>query len=254
MKPPRRLPIRIFLLAVIALSGLASNVAVNEKRYDLAAIAVIVGVACGAVELFFVQKLTGHIKGGRLTTREYLKLASKKSRDEVRLRLTRLQTALGWENSTTVSMTVHLAVTRADCSDCHSSCSLIQLIGYVGKRSGGEGRLNSDLKGIIGRCLRTRAPQTVNFENEREFTRLMTKEFGYYPDEVSFHDTEGRSYLCSPIGREGGAIAVLYIYSTEPNVFPNTATSYAQLPLVLSACSDLAHILEEDQLVLDAIT
>ena len=212
---------------MIAACGLGGNVAVNEKRYDIAAAAGILAMICSAVEIFALQQSSGHVKGGRLSSGLFQKLASQQTKDALRLRLVQLQTALGWQGTTTVSTTVHLAVTRGDCTACHTSCSLVQLLGYVGHRNGGESRVNSDIKGIIGRCLRTRAPQSVNFSNAPEYTRLMTKEFGYYLDEVSFHDNDGRSYLCSPIGQEGGTMAVLYIYSTQANTFPDKATNYA---------------------------
>lgn len=242
------------MLVIIAASSFGANVAVNEKNYVLAAAAVVVVIISGVIELFLLRQPSGHITGGRLSDREFLKLASQQTKEALRLRLARLQTALGWQATTTVSMTIHLAVTRGDCTACHTNCSLVQLLGYVGHRKGGEGRVNSDLKGIIGRCLRTRAPQSVNFSNAPEYSRMMTKEFGYYLNEVSFHDHDGRSYLCSPIGQEGGAMAVLYIYSTQPHTFPNTATEYDQIQQIFDACSDIAHILAEDRLVRAAIS
>ena len=128
----------------------------------------------------------------------------------------------------------------------------MQIIDYVGHRNTGRARVNPDVKGIIGRCFRTGTPHSVNFHNPPEYTRLMSREFGYYPDESSFHDTEGRSYLCCPVGQDGTPLAVFYIYSTQVDVFPDNAVTYPQLGLIQAACNDIAHLLGEDPRVQNA--
>ena len=227
MRPSHRLFWRIPLLLLLGVFSLSVSIAVNEKQYGLAGCAAILAFAAGLLELVLSGRHGRLLTDNRLAPRTFNRLLRPETSASVRDRIVQLRDQLGLQHTTTISMTVHLAVRRTDCVDCQIAWSLVQIIDYVGHRNSGRARVTPDVKGIIGRCFRTATPHSVNFHNPQEYTRLMSREFGYYPDESSFHDTEGRSYLCCPIGQDGTPLAVFYIYSTQEDIFPDNAINYA---------------------------
>jgi GAF domain-containing protein len=48
----------------------------------------------------------------------------------------------------------------------------------------------------------------------------MVAEFGFTQEEAARHTTSARSYCASPIFVGSKVVGVLYLYSTEPQVFP----------------------------------
>jgi hypothetical protein len=118
-----------------------------------------------------------------------------------------------------VSGTVHLRVPLNTLSEDREE-ALVQLTGYAGAGRGGAWRFTAATKGIIGRCLRTGAQQIVNFASEAEYLERMVLEFGFSQRETATHTRDARSYLAYPIRTRSGLIGVLYLFSTEVQVFP----------------------------------
>ena len=83
-------------------------------------------------------------------------------------------------------------------------------------------RFTSTTKGIIGRCYRLGIGVYVNFIGEDEYNQRMVSEFGFTKDEVAKHTKEARSYYAYPILMNNDVIGILYLFSTEPQVFPRT--------------------------------
>jgi hypothetical protein len=100
---------------------------------------------------------------------------------------------------------------------------LLQRKNYVGPDGGKKGRITLLNQGIIGRCARTGERETVGFANAVEYERSMVREFGFTKKEAEGHTKTGRSYLAHPLLFEGTLVGVLYLFTTEPQVFPNAA-------------------------------
>jgi hypothetical protein len=102
--------------------------------------------------------------------------------------------------------------------------SLLQITDYTRPRLGGSPwRFTEAESGVIGRCLRTGQMEHVNFRDRSEYQRRMVEEFGYSHERANRHTTSARSYLAYPVFEGNQLIAVLYFFSTEPQVFPNAA-------------------------------
>lgn len=48
----------------------------------------------------------------------------------------------------------------------------------------------------------------------------MVKEFGFSPDEVAKHTREARSYWAEPVYSQNRLVGVIYLFSTDVQVFP----------------------------------
>jgi hypothetical protein len=122
-----------------------------------------------------------------------------------------------------VSGTVHLIVDLQPSAESPVRRGLMQLTDYVGARTGGKGRITPLEKGVIGRCARTGAAEFVNFASEEEYFSRMVREFGFSESETRTHSKTARSYLAHPLRSDGVVIGVLYLFTTEPQVFPYAA-------------------------------
>ena len=123
-------------------------------------------------------------------------------------------------NNDLVNAAVHLKVEFYSSLDDKPETGLVQLTDYSGRSGGSRWRITSAYKGIIGRCLRTGKPEHVNFLSEKEYEARMVKEFGFTSEEMKSHTKSGRSYWAQPIVINHQLVGVLYLFSTEPQVFP----------------------------------
>lgn len=121
-----------------------------------------------------------------------------------------------------VNAVVHLKVNVFSSIDDEIESALVQVTDYYGSSSRPPWRINSCYKGIIGRCLRTGEPEYVNFANVEEYKDRMVKEFGFTESEAKCRTNEARSYYAHPITRNSQLIGVLFLYSTDLQVFPNS--------------------------------
>jgi hypothetical protein len=128
-------------------------------------------------------------------------------------------------NRELVSATVHLVVELAPTTDHRFRQGLLQLTDYVGAEGGKKGRLTLTTQGVIGRCARTGRRETVGFADEAEYSDAMVREFGFSKQEAARHTKTGRSYLAVPLLHDQLVFGVLYIFTSESQVFPRAAAS-----------------------------
>jgi hypothetical protein len=122
-----------------------------------------------------------------------------------------------------VSSTLHLRVDIVT-SDNGDTAALIQLSDYTKAGLGGRRwRTLEPTKGLVGRCLRLRQLDWVNFRSIDEYRYRMVREFGFTHQEMARHTTVARSYLAYPIRDKGEIVGIMYFFSTEPQVFPHAA-------------------------------
>jgi hypothetical protein len=123
-----------------------------------------------------------------------------------------------------ISGTVHILVDLTPTNETRNRRGLLQLTDYVGPHKGRKGRITTLSKGIIGRCVRTKSTEYVNFGDKAEYYDRMAREFGFSIEEAKSHATLARSYLAEPIFSDHGQgkelVGVLYFFSTETQVFP----------------------------------
>jgi hypothetical protein len=122
-----------------------------------------------------------------------------------------------------VSGTVHIVVELTSTPETRAPYGLLQLTNYVGPYGGSKGRITPLEKGIIGKCARTAATETVNFSGADDYRVRMVREFGFSRKEAEMHTTIARSYIAQPLLLGSDIIGVLYFFSAEPQVFPHAA-------------------------------
>jgi len=119
--------------------------------------------------------------------------------------------------------------------------ALVQLIKYSGSLGGRKWRFTPATKGIIGKCLRTQQEEQVNFQDEKEFEKGMVRDFGFTDTELKKVTRSGRSYYAHPVIYKTQIVGVLYLFSTEPNIFPN---SIPDIGLITSSSNSIASYLK----------
>ena len=122
---------------------------------------------------------------------------------------------------------------------------LVQLTDYYGRRGGPPWRITSCYKGIIGRCIRTSKPEVVNFNSQTDFEEKMVKEFGFNKEDMKTVSKDGRSYYAYPIEFKEEVIGVLYLFSTEYQVFPRAI----DITKIRAVSKDIALLLNTARIV-----
>lgn len=128
-------------------------------------------------------------------------------------------------DSRRVSGTFHLVVDLYSSDGNGAEEALLQVTAYSGPLGGRRWRFTSAGKGVIGRCLRSARPECVNFASLQEYQERMVSEFGFSRKEVAQHTQEARSYWAEPVVVAERLVGVIYLFSTEPQVFPRAADS-----------------------------
>ncbi len=118
-----------------------------------------------------------------------------------------------------ISATLQFRIETYDADDTGRAPGLVQLSDYT-RQGGRRWRVVQPTKGIVGRCLRTESEVWVNFSTEQEYRRRMVEEFGFTHEETDQHTTTARSYLAYPVRSKGTVVAIMFFFSTEPQVFP----------------------------------
>ena len=119
-----------------------------------------------------------------------------------------------------VSGAFHLVVDLYEHDGIKSKKALLQVTDYSGPLGGKRWRFTSSGKGIVGRCLRSMSSEFVNFASKEEYDYRMVREFGFFKDELASHSRSARSYWAEPVKHRDELIGVIYLFSTEPQVFP----------------------------------
>ncbi|MGH9428923.1 MAG: GAF domain-containing protein, partial [Terriglobia bacterium] len=144
-----------------------------------------------------------------------------------------------------VSGALHLIVELYTSPDDASEHALVQVTEYSGRLGGKRWRFTLSTKGVIGRCLRTQKPEWVNFGSLAEYEERMVTEFGFTPKEVQEHTQQARSYWAEPVVARGQMVGVMYLFSTELQVFPCAAEKSS----LEGAAREIAAFLEGARLV-----
>lgn len=139
-----------------------------------------------------------------------------------------------------VRATLHVKVSVYSPVDERQEDAFVQVLDYQGGFGGPRWRLTPCTKGVIGRCLRTGQPECVNFSTVDEYNQRMVKEFGFTQKEAQERTMSARSYWAHPVLMGTDLVAVIYLFSTEPQVFPR-ATDPGSLDQSATHVADVLH-------------
>ncbi len=242
---PTRKKFRLRLRAVFLVTGVSaafiSSVLLQEKEYSWAILPASFVLLASFAEFVLADILTESRYPAR-TVRILDKLEANVRRFHGRIRdsIGKAIQSLRACDKTKVSGTLHLKVELYPPSGDESEPALVQVTDYSGSLGGRPWRFTGASKGLIGRCLRTERAEWVNFATEAEYEERMTREFGFLPAEVAKHTRDARSYWAQPVFSKGRLVGVIFLFSTEVQVFP-----LAVDPAVLeSTANEIAAYLE----------
>jgi hypothetical protein len=145
---------------------------------------------------------------------------------------------LGGCDISLLSATVHIVAELTSTADQRVRKGLLQLTDYVGPEGGKKGRVTLMTQGIKGRCARTASIEIVRFADEKEYLSAMVRSFGFTVEEAERHTKTGRSYLAAPLLRGNVVLGVLYLFTSEPQVFPR-ALNVHRIEMDARAIADL---------------
>lgn len=215
-----RLRFRLYAVLVGLFAGFGAAVLIEEKSYIWAFCLALVAIASSLMELVVADLWTRNLyPASTQTLLDRLEINYERVHRHIPSYVQELIDSLQGCDQQKVSGTVHLRVPLNTLSG-GSEEALVQLTGYAGAGRGGAWRFTHASKGIIGRCLRTGQQETVNFASDAEYQERMVTEFGFFPHEAHEHTRTARSYLAQPIVAGGRLVGVLYLFSTETQVFP----------------------------------
>jgi len=225
--PPRkrfRLGLRAFLILAGIAGALAASILVEENHYVWALLATLLVSVAALAEFVLADVVTERLyPASTATILEKLESNLRTYHDRIVESIGKAIDSLASCDKTKVSGTVHLKVDLYSQSGGELEPGLVQITEYSGALGGNRWRFTSASKGLVGRCLRTQRRERVNFATESEYTERMVREFGFLPVEVEKHTKEARSYLAEPIFVKHRLIGVMFLFSTETEVFPEAA-------------------------------
>ena len=235
-----RLRFRGYAVLIGAVSGYFAAVSIEEKQYLVAYGLALVAISATLFELVVADLLTkSRYPASTQALLRRLEIDYQRVGRLVPQHVQKLIDSLTGCDRSKVRGTVHLRVPLNTLGG-ESEEALLQLTGYTGPVGGGAWRFTPASKGIIGRCMRTERLETVSFSNDVEYREKMVTEFGFSLGEAKSRTTTGRSYLAQPIVSEEKLVGVLYLFSTEVQVFPGSVdTSKLEC-----AASNIASFLE----------
>lgn len=225
---PRRRRFRIFIRGISLIGGVlaafVASILFEEKLYWWATLPTLIVLFAAIVEFVVGDILTERKFPAR--TEAILERYGEKLRDVHDELLSQLRLAiqsLRGCDANKVNGTVHLVVELFSALGDASEDAFVQITSYSGELGGRRWRFSHISKGIIGRCFRTRLAEWVNFATEEEYNERMVREFGYTGEEIKRHTKEARSYWAEPLQSKGEFVGVMFLFSTEPQVFPRAA-------------------------------
>jgi len=227
-----RISIRAASLIAGAFATYAVSVLFEEQFYFLAIIPTFIILTAAIVEFVFGDVWTENRYPTR--TEATLENYENKVQNVHNSLLAQLNTAIqslkGCDLSK-VNGTLHLLVELFSPTDDLSEHAYVQITSYTGQLGGRRWRFSNIYKGIIGRCFRTHEAEHVNFSTQEEYNERMVREFGYTRDEMRECTLDARSYWAEPLFSGDQFVGVMYLFSTEPQVFP-LAVDQEKLKLV----------------------
>jgi hypothetical protein len=228
-----RLTIRAVALVVGVCAGFAISVMIQESRYWSAGLVFVIVLLAGFIEFVIADVLAD--RSFPFDTERKLELMEgqlgQKGIAGVADKMRELIGQFRACDQSQVRATVHVFVPLMPTADQPARRGLLQLTDYVaravpvdpGVTRRRKGRIIPVNQGIIGRCARTGAMETVGFADMGEYREAMVRDFGFTPEEAEKHTTSARSYLAFPLRAEEEVVGVLYFFTTEPQVFPRAA-------------------------------
>lgn len=225
LSPRKRLTIGIRFVAIsIAFAGTyLAAIYIQKSEFTIAFYFALLILLASIIEFLIRDILTEKIypiRTQQLFNTLELKLA--RIRYGVMEKLREAVEDLKGCNKNHVNATVHLKVNFFSSIDDKIETGLTQLTDYYGNSSGVPWRITSCYEGIIGRCLRTGKTEYANFADEQEYKDRMVKEFGFTKSEMEARSRDARSYYAHPVILNNQLIGVLFLYSTDLQVFPNS--------------------------------
>lgn len=225
---PRRKRFRISIRAAFLLVGViatyAATILFGKNLYYWAILPTVLILIAAIVEFVFGDVITEQRYPARTET--LLNNYETKVKNVHNQLLRQLNSAIqSLEGCYTnkVNGTLHLIVELFSPSGDSSHNAFVQITSYTGQLGGMPWRFADVSKGIIGRCYRTRKAEYVNFSSQEEYNKRMIREFGYSLDEMKHHTMIARSYWAQPLFSSDLFLGVMYLFSTEPQVFPRAA-------------------------------
>lgn len=241
-----RLWVRLISLVVTIICAYLANYLFAKNSYGFAIIPTMIGLIAGLVDVYFGDKITEAKYPA--DTEKRLK-SIKERREGVQTALVdilkELNKSLKGCNRDEISTTVHICVNFYSALDDGEEQGFVQLIDYAGKYGGNSLRITPSTKGIIGRALRSQKSEFVNFLTLSEYTERMVKEFGFTKAEAESKTSEARSYYAAPILDSHVIVGILYLFSTEPQVFPKANVG----KVIEQKATEISHVLKAGNIV-----
>lgn len=220
-----RLRLRAEAIFSAVLSGFLTSVFIQDGEYGRATMTAVCLLAATLLEFVAADILTDHRYPKK--TRVALDRLERDLRiyhDKILSMIGDVISSLRGCDISLVSGTFHLVLDQFQESGEGVEEALVQVTDYSGRFGGPRWRFLPATKGVIGRCLRSGQSEWVNFRSVDEYVDRMTREFGFTRSEVEKHTKEARSYWAEPVFSERKLIGVLYLFSTETQVFPYAVT------------------------------
>lgn len=217
-----RLGWRAFAIVVAVFAGFLTSICIEEKEYGNATWTAAVLLVATLLEFVVADILTDHRYPSRTqNTLDRLERDLRAYHDRIRKVIADAILNFRGCDTKLVSGTFHLVLDQFLSSGDGVEEALVQVTDYSGQLGGQRWRFLSATKGLIGRCLRSGQSEWVNFRSEEDYADRMVREFGFTRAEVEKHTKEARSYWAEPVFAEKKMIGVIFLFSTELQVFPH---------------------------------
>ncbi len=220
-----RLRFRIASVFLASAAGYAFSVLIQESLYYWALLPGVGLIAAALLEFVIAEVIVDARfppETEELLSRLKRALTRQSTDVEIRRILDRCVDTFQGCKPHSVSAAAHLCIEVI--GEKGPEYRLLQVTDYTEKELGGsKWRITNSRLGIIGRCLRTGETEFVNFIDSADYEQRMVSEFGFTRKQANSHTTSARSYLAHPVVVDWQVVAVLYFFSTEPQVFPLAA-------------------------------
>ena len=221
-----RLRWRAIAIFAVVFAGFFASIYVQENQYSMALLAASVVLLGSLIEFVFADIVTDQLYPARTQgLLDRLEHDLRAYHDRIRETIGDVIKELRGCDQSRVSGTFHLVVEQFLVSDDGVEEALVQVTDYSGQLGGKRWRFTPATKGLIGRCLRSGRSEWVNFRNEEEYAARMVEEFGFTRAEIAKHTRQARSYWAEPVYARRKMIGVIFIFSTEAQVFPHAVVS-----------------------------
>jgi hypothetical protein len=219
-----RLGLRAAFISVGVVAAYLTSLLLERGSYHWSVVPAVLVLLASIAEFVIADILTESIYPARTQALlDRLEANLQEYQERIRQSVDRSIGSLKACDTARVSGTFHLVVELYSVDSPGSEEALVQVTAYSGPLGGRRWRFTPASKGVIGRCLRSARPECVNFASLDEYRERMVSEFGFSRMELAKHTKEARSYWAEPVELGGRLVGVIYLFSTEPQVFPRAA-------------------------------